>query len=284
MLIDWFTVCAQALDFLILVWLMKRYLYKPVLDAINVRETRIAAEIADADAKKAEALKERATFQSKNDDFDKQRAALLSKANDDVKSARQRLLDEARQAADALSAKRQETLRDDARNLNQAISRRTQQEVFGIARKALTDLAASDLEERMCAEFIRRLQAMEGEAKQAFGAALVAAPAPAVLRSAFDLPKEQHTQIQNALNQTFAAEIPVQFLTDTHLISGIELTANGQKLAWSIADYLVSLEHGVDELLKQKGRTDVQPAQERAVAPKPDSSEPSTTAPGKASP
>ena len=27
MLIDWFTVGAQALNFLILVWLMKRYLY-----------------------------------------------------------------------------------------------------------------------------------------------------------------------------------------------------------------------------------------------------------------
>ena len=39
MLIDWFTVGAQVLNFLILVWLMKRFLYKPVLDAIDARET-----------------------------------------------------------------------------------------------------------------------------------------------------------------------------------------------------------------------------------------------------
>jgi F-type H+-transporting ATPase subunit b len=55
MLIDWFTVGAQALNFLILVWLMKRFLYKPILHAIDEREKRIAAELADADAKKAEA-------------------------------------------------------------------------------------------------------------------------------------------------------------------------------------------------------------------------------------
>ena len=116
--------CASA-QLLILVWLLKRFLYKPILDAIDAREKRIAAELADADAKKAEAQKERDEFQHKNEEFDQQRAALLSKATDEAKAERQRLLDEARQAADALSAKRQETLRNDAHNLNQAIARRT---------------------------------------------------------------------------------------------------------------------------------------------------------------
>ena len=49
MLIDWFTVGAQALNFLILVWLMKRFLYKPILRAIDEREKRIASELADAE-------------------------------------------------------------------------------------------------------------------------------------------------------------------------------------------------------------------------------------------
>src|SRR5450631_2868065 len=109
MLIDWFTVGAQTLNFLILVWLLKRFLYKPILDAIDAREKRIAAELADADAKKAEARKERDTFEHKNEVFDQQRATLLSKAMEEVKAERQRLLGEARQAADALSAKRRET-------------------------------------------------------------------------------------------------------------------------------------------------------------------------------
>ena len=55
MLIDWFTVGAQAVNFIILVWLLKRYLYKPILNAVDAREKRIAAELADADAKKTEA-------------------------------------------------------------------------------------------------------------------------------------------------------------------------------------------------------------------------------------
>ena len=110
MLIDWFTVGAQALNFLILVWLLKRFLYKPILHAIDAREKRIAAELADADAKRAEAEKARDEFQRKNEEFDRQRAALLSQATDEANAERQRLLDEARKAADALGAKRQDTL------------------------------------------------------------------------------------------------------------------------------------------------------------------------------
>ena len=170
MLIDWFTVGAQVVNFLILVWLMKRFLYKPILNAIDAREKRIATELADADAKKAEAQKERDEFQHKNEEFDQQRAALLSKATDEAKAERQRLLDEARKAADALSAKRQETLRNDQQNLNQAISRRTQQEVFAITRKALTDLATTSLEERMGEVFTRRLREMDGKAKAGLAA------------------------------------------------------------------------------------------------------------------
>jgi F-type H+-transporting ATPase subunit b len=148
MLIDWFTVGAQVINFLVLVWLLKRFLYRPILDAIDAREQRIAAELADADAKRAEARQERETFQHKNQAFDEQRAALLAQATDAAKAERQRLLDEARQAADALRAKRQEALRQEADQLNQALRRRTQQEVFAIARKTLTDLAGASLEER----------------------------------------------------------------------------------------------------------------------------------------
>jgi F-type H+-transporting ATPase subunit b len=265
MLTDWFTIIAQALNFLILVWLMKRFLYKPILHAIDEREKRIAKELANADAKRAEAQKEHDEFQQKNADFDQQRAALLSKATDEAQAERQRLIDEARKAADALSAKRQETLRNEERNLYQAISRRTEREVFAIARKALTDLATVSLEERLGEVFTRRLRGMNGKAKETLGEALKTASDPAVVRSAFDVPADQRAAIQNALNETFSAEIHVRFETAPELIGGIELTANGQKVAWSIADYLESLERGIDELLKEKDKP------EAKAAPKPES-------------
>jgi len=251
MLIDWFTVGAQALNFIILVWLLKRFLYKPILNAVDAREKRIAAELADADAKKSEAQQERDEFRRKNEEFDRQRAALLSRARDEASAERQRLLDDARKAADALSAKRQEAMRIEADNLNQTIGRRTQQEVFAIARKALQDLAATSLEERMSEVFTHRLRTIDGTAKEGLGEALRTASEPVLVRSAFELPAVQRTAIQNALNETFSAEVLLRFQTVPNLIGGIELSTNGQKIAWSIADYLDSLEKNVGELLKE---------------------------------
>src|SRR5476649_2613858 len=145
MLIDWFTVGAQALNFIILVWLLKRFLYKPIINAVDAREKRITAGLADADAKKAEAQKERDEFQHKSEEFDQQRAALLSKATDEAKAERQRLLDDARKAADALSAKQQEARRSEQQSLSEALIRRAREEVFAIARKTLADLATTSL-------------------------------------------------------------------------------------------------------------------------------------------
>ena len=259
MLIDWFTVSAQVVNFLILVWLMKRFLYRPILRAIDAREKRIAAELADADRKRAEAAQEREQFQKKNEAFDQQRAELLSKATDEVEAERHRLLDEAAKAADAQRAKRQKGLEREEQSLSEEITRRTREEVFAIARKALTELAGEGLESRMSEVFARRVRDLSSEAKEGLAKALKTSSDPAVVRSAFDLPSEQRAAIQHALNETFAVEVPLRFDTAPGVISGIELTVNGQKVAWSIADYLVSLETSVRELLKEPSKPQAKP-------------------------
>lgn len=273
MLIDWFTVSAQVVNFLILVWLLKRFLYKPILHAVDAREKRIAKELADADTKKTEAEKEREKFQKKNEAFDQQRDELLSKAKDEAKAERQRLLDEARQAADALRAKRQDALKREQQSLNDEITRRTREEVLAIARKTLTDLAGTSLEERMSEVFTRRLRELNNEAKEGLAKALKTSSDPVLVRSAFELPSEQRAAIQHALNETFSAEIQVRFETAPDVISGIELTANGRKVAWSIADYLASLEKSVGELLKEQSNPQAQPEAkpEAKAEPKPKS-------------
>ena len=267
MLIDWFTVGAQALNFIILVWLLKRFLYKPILNAIDAREKLIAAKLANADMKEAEAKKERDAFEHKNAVLDKHRAALMSKATDDAAAERHKLLDEARKAADTLSAKRQETLRSDAESLNQALRRRTQQEVFAIARRTLTDLADTSLEERMGDVFTNRLRTLDDKVKVTFALALKSASTPPLVRSAFDLSEKQRAAIQSAFDETFSTEVPLRFETTPDLVGGVELTANGRKLAWSIADYLASLENGVEDVLNEHDRPQPKPAPTPAGKP-----------------
>ncbi|WP_339905334.1 F0F1 ATP synthase subunit delta [Pseudomonas guineae] len=249
MLIDWFTVGAQLLNFIILVWLMKRFLYQPVLNAIAAREQKIAAQLADAAATKAEAHKQQHVFEQKNQAFDEQRAELLRQATDAATAEGKRLRLEARQAADTASAARTKALLTDTQQLHAEIVRHTQQQVFDISRRVLRDLADVSLEQQACTVFIQRLRAADATTLAALNTALKATDesATALLRSAFDLPVAQQVAIQSALDDTFGQAIALTFETAPELVGGIEFSAQGQKLAWSIAGYLSELSSALDE-------------------------------------
>jgi F-type H+-transporting ATPase subunit b len=252
MLIDWFTVVAQVLNFLILVWLLKRFLYKPILNAIDAREKRIATELANADARMTQAEQERDKFKGKNEELDQQRAALLTNAENEAIAERQRLLNQARKESDTLRTKWQEALRSEHQSLSEELTRRTRDEVFAIARKTLADLATTSLEEQMTEAFLCRLSELSGAEKDGLKTTFEAASTPAIVRSTFHLPAAQRRAIEGAAKDVLAIETQLQFETAPDLVSGIELAANGHKIAWSIGDYLTALKKSVDDLLKER--------------------------------
>ena len=252
MSIDWFTVLAQAINFLILVWLLKRFLYHPILNAIDAREQRIAKTLADAASKQAQAQQERELFTQKNRVFEAQRHTLLETATTTARAEHQRLLEEAKHAADALSLQRQESLQRQQQNLSAELSRKTQKEVFAISRQTLSDLADIDLEEQIVKVFLSQMHKLDSNSKATLCCAIATSSKPLRVRSSFTLPPKQQKRISNAVNESFATDIAINFETTPEIISGIELTVNGQKLAWSIGQYIDCLEKHLQQLIQQE--------------------------------
>jgi F-type H+-transporting ATPase subunit b len=244
-LIDWFTVAAQALNFFILVWLMKRVLYKPIMAAIDARETLVSAELADAAAKKSAADKATLEFERKNENFERERAELLAKARDEAKAQGVHLLDVARAAADALQSTRRDALQREMKEMAESLGRRTQQTFFTLARRAFKDLANASLEEQMTALFCVRLRALKKEDKEKLSAAIESCTEPVSIRSAFALPTKLCATLQTVIDETFQRQIVLRYEVAPDLVSGIDLTAGGRRVGWSIAEYLGALESGV---------------------------------------
>ena len=267
MLIDWFTVIAQAINFLILVWLLKRFLYRPILDAIDAREKRIAAKIADADTKEAEAQKQRDVYQQKNQDMDQQRSTLLNEAVEAAKAERTQLLDAARQDAEDLRVKLERGLRNEQHSLSDEISRRAREEIFAIARKALSDLAGVDLEKRMTEIFLDRLRDLGAKEMADMKSAFKLSRDPLLVRTAFALSDQQKEDIKKAVLEILDEKQAIEFIVDADLVSGIEISSDGRKVAWSIADYVDSLASNVDDLLKNTSGTAETPVEDAAAAP-----------------
>jgi F-type H+-transporting ATPase subunit b len=252
MKINWFTVIAQAINFVILVWLLKRFLYKPILNAIAEREKKITAQIKDADDKKAVAEKEQADFKKRNDDFDAQKKALMDKAVADTNAQRDKLLADAKNEANTLRSNLEKSVKEKQESDALASAAKTQQQVFAITKNALKEMASSSLEEQSVNTFIKRLHALNEDEKQQFITAFKSNANTILVRSAFDLPAPQQAAMNDAVNETLGTKTTLQFTTTPELISGIELTTNGYKLAWSFAEYLQSLQKNIAAATKDK--------------------------------
>ncbi len=250
--INWFTVIAQVINFLILVWLLKRFLYKPILNAIDEREKKIAAQIKDADDKKGSAVKEQADFKKRNDDFDAQKKALMDKAFADANAQRDKLLEDAKNEGSTLRSNLEKAIKEKQETDALASAAKIQQQVFAITKKALKEMASSSLEEQSVNTFIKRLHVLNDDEKQQFITAFKSNTNTILVRSAFDLPAQQQAAINDAVNETLGTKTTLQFITTPEIISGIELTTNGYKLAWSIAEYLQSLQNNLSAATKEK--------------------------------
>jgi F-type H+-transporting ATPase subunit b len=248
MLIDWFTVAAQMVNFLVLIWLLKRFAYKPILSAIDAREKRIVAQQSEATANNAAAGKLRSDLQAKTDAFDRDLGALKAKGTDDINHAREQQLQLARQEADRLRATEHAELLTERKNLGDQVTHMATDAVFESVRKALLDLGGVSVDERILAVFAERLRNLDDDAKATFKAALVGASTAAV-SSRFAIGADARAILQTRIDETFGVHVALEFATETKTIGGVELRAGGQSLAWSVADYLQSLSRQLDTLL-----------------------------------
>ena len=254
MKIDWFTVIAQVLNFLILVWLLRRFLYKPILDAIEARENKVAGQLSDASSKMEEANKKLEEYQQKNEEFDEKKKEMMDQAVSQTEEEKQKLLEQARKDAVALGDQLKKATEEKEELLEKEIIEKTQQEVFDISRKTLKDLAGTELEDRVVQTFIGKLNDPSGAVKQQILPIFNSGKTEVMIKSAFDLSEKQKEEITSTIKNITEKDSAFTFETSPDLISGIELSVNGYKLAWNISSYLDSLEKNISKTIKEKSQ------------------------------
>lgn len=275
MLIDWFTVSAQAINFLILVWLLKRFLYRPVLAAIDAREKRIAQQLESAAKQQAEARAERDDFQRRSNALDQEREKILHAASEAATLERNHLLDGAREEARALRDRLTAVLATERGELRRRLQSQTHAEVFALSRRVLQDLAGTEIQQRMVEVFLTQLRGFSETQRQQVVHPFDSVPrasrgVTAFVHSAFELSPGQQAAIRSATADTLDAPTTVEFEVSPELICGIELSVNGVKLAWSIPDYLASVSQSLLALIDPQrvatGATD-SPGAASAIVP-----------------
>jgi F-type H+-transporting ATPase subunit b len=251
---DWFTVIAQGLNFIILLWLLKRFLYKPILDGLDARETRLKKVLDDANDKNDGAEKQQKEYDHKLQQLEQQRTYILKQVHDDAEQERKTLFLDAQQAADDMLRKRLQSLQLELRDMQHDVLNRNVEEVYATTGKILSDLAETKLEQAMIAKFLIQLNALKGKDFTAFLSALEMTNNLIVVRSAFELTSKLEDEIRQALQTLLSNEsilaLNVNFTCVPNLIAGLELTVGGWKLAWSVEHYMATLRERMNDVLK----------------------------------
>jgi len=249
-LIDWFTVSAQVVNFLILIYLLKRFLYGPILQAMDRREQEIGDRLREAAETRAAAEQEAEDYRRKAREVEEERPRRLKAVEEEVGRHRRELLDKGKAEVEELREAWRKSMAREQRNFLDELKRRTGSEVVRIAGRALAELADADLAERLVARFCERLDALSSDEKERWSAA--ATQEEVALRSAFELEPSLRGRIVSALQEVCGKELQFAYRTDPDMPLGLELTTGGVRLSWGLESYFEALEKKVAELLQEQ--------------------------------
>lgn len=259
MQIDWFTVGAQILNFLLLVWLLKRYLYGPILKAVDARETHIAQVISEAETIKSDAELQRNLFEEKNIEIATKRDKLFKDAKNVARDESEKILIQAHKKADEISKSGLVDLEKELQHFQDDIALKTLQEIYEIVRKVLVDLADVELEQKMFECFCVHLRSIRPDQKTNLNNTVEVGNSELLLSSAFKLTAVQVEKIDTILKQIISTKTTnhyqLKHQVKTELISGIELRSKGWKIGWNAEDYLKVLQTHIEQLLASQRET-----------------------------
>ena len=253
MLIDWFTVIAQIINFLVLVYLLKRFLYGPIIKAMDKRQEKIAFRLEGARKKKEEAEQEAELFLQKNREFDTRHEEMLSQIKKEAEARKAELIKEARSRVDADMAGWYGAIQKEKETFLQDIRRRAVRHTCAIARRAIKELSNADLENRITSIFIERLQNVDNNEQEALAQAIQHSMEGIKVNSSFEIPEESATKIVQLLQNLTTDPVAVRFEILPELICGIELKLHGRRISWNIADYLELFEESMRAAIEAKG-------------------------------
>lgn len=241
MAIDWFTLVAQILNFVLLLVLLRLFLFKPVQRVMQAREQRIAEEHEAAKRALAEAEERAAALAAEREAFARERRERLAEVEREAEKLRDERLDEVEAEAEAAREAWREDLRRQTDDLTAAMRRETAEVLGDALRRGWRELADEDLEARALTTFARRLQALDDDTRRALAAA--AESGPLRIATAFEPSESQRAELLQAIAEALGrdGDLEADFERDPELLAGVTLRAGDRRVGWSVRHQVEAL-------------------------------------------
>ena len=241
---DWFTFGASLFNFLLLLILLRVFVFKRVVRAMETREKRLARQWDEAQEAQAEAQEEKRHYQQQLDEIEEQRKETLDEARKAAEEEREQGIQKLREEMDEKRRAWEESLEAEHERFVSEVRTRLGQATIDTVRATLKELADVSLEEKMIDRF---LSEYDGEAEAEGDTIQVYTGHP--------LPEESRGRLKDRVAEMHPGAGSVNVAVDDSLLCGIEIRFSDRRVGFSVAHHLDTVEERLGDVLKDaRGR------------------------------
>lgn len=236
--LNWTTFILEIINFLVLIWILKRFLYKPVLNVIAQRRNAIEAQSAEAQRLHKEAGSLKQQYQSRLTDWEQERQKARDALSQEMEQERARQL-EALQTQ--LAQEREKEQAAEQRRRSEAIreiEHRALQHGTEFSSRLLKMAAGPELESRLVTLVIKELEGLDPHQIQLMQEGWGEQADTVEVCSAFFLPDEQKQQLQAIITKVTGKPSTLNYTESSELVAGLHITIGAWVLQANVRDEL----------------------------------------------
>lgn len=253
MQIDPFTFAAQIVNFLILLFLLRRFLYRPVMAAMDRREQGISDRLGEARRKMREAEEKEEQYRRNLRELEHDRKEMMEEAREETVKSRSEWLNEAREEVRAIRERWQESLRQEKEGFLRELKEAAGERLLEVVRQILNDLSTRGLEEQAAEVFLEKLEGLEADDRRMLSEYTAAEGAEEiVITGSFEPAPETRERIRALFRDCLGEDMPVRFETDSTQGIGLEARVGGWRLGWNMNRYLRTLASDMEAYLNRE--------------------------------
>lgn len=236
--VSWTTFILEIINFLVLVWILKHFLYQPVLDVIARRRADIDKSLSDAEALKTEASAMREQYEGRLGDWERERQSARESLRAEIETQRRERLQKL--DAELASAQQRAEVSDQRRlaDIERKLETSALQQGAQFASRLLREGCGPETQQRLIQIVIEELSSLSPDAADAIRHQYGETTPSASVYSAFPIDDGQRSQLEQALNPILPPRVSLHYSTDETLLAGLRIIVGAWQLGSNIQDEL----------------------------------------------
>lgn len=235
---SWSTFILEIINFLVLMWILKHFLYRPVLNSLQKRRESVQSTLDEAQKKSAEAKELKARYEQRLNDWEEEKNQLRQSLQQELEAQRSRQQEQLKQELLAQKQKaeinQQQSLQETLQHY-QSIAHRQGAE---FAAKLLRQLSGEETEARLFEALMEQLQTLDEEQIKGLKKTCQSPIDKVEVYSAYPLPQILRQKLQFKLEELCPQPLQFEYREDPKLISGLRIHLGAWSLRMNLLDEL----------------------------------------------